>query len=248
MEIQGEYRIEAPREKVWKALNDPNVLRQAIPGCEELEQTSDDEFSAKVKAKVGPVNAKFGGKVQLSDINPPESYTISGEGSGGAAGFAKGSAKVRLADDGGATVLTYDANAQVGGKLAQIGSRLIQGTARKMADQFFGKFAEIVGAPVEKPAEGKIAEPTPTPEAIPTPEEEQRIAEETSKAAERGAALGHTMPEGPTGGEGPPQTDKKQASASADRQGSSAVVQRIPMAIWIAGLIGIVLVLLLIFG
>lgn len=172
MEMSGEYRIAAPRDKVWAALNDPEVLKQAIPGCQELERTSDTEFTAKVRAKVGPVSAAFSGKVNLSDISPPESYTIAGEGQGGAAGFAKGSAEVRLTEDGDGTILNYDAKAQVGGKLAQIGSRLLGGTAQKIADDFFKGFSEIV-AP-----------------AAPTPAEEAEMAE----AALRGAALGGTPP------------------------------------------------------
>ena len=158
MEMSGEYRIAAAREKVWAALNDPEVLKQAIPGCQELERTADNEFTAKVRAKVGPVSATFTGKVNLADMNPPESYTIAGEGQGGAAGFAKGSAAIRLSEDGAVTVLNYDAKAQVGGKLAQIGSRLIGGTAQKMADQFFGKFGELVApAEEEAPAEAEPA-------------------------------------------------------------------------------------------
>ncbi len=125
MRMSGEYRIEAPREAVWAALNDPEVLKQAIPGCEEIEKISDTELAAKVKIKVGPVSAKFSGAVTLSDLDPPKGYTISGEGKGGPAGFAKGGAKVRLEEDGAATILYYDVEARVGGKLAQIGSRLI---------------------------------------------------------------------------------------------------------------------------
>jgi len=146
MQMTGQYRIEAPRETVWQALNDVEVLRQCIPGVEEIEKTSDTSFTAKVRAKVGPVSARFAGAVTLSDLDPPNGYTISGEGKGGAAGFAKGGAKVRLEDDGAATLLHYDVNAQVGGKLAQIGSRLIDGTAKKMADDFFSRFATVVGA------------------------------------------------------------------------------------------------------
>ncbi len=144
MEMSGEYRIPADRETVWKALNDPEVLRACIPGCQELEQTSDTSFSATVKTKVGPVSATFKGEVQLEDITPPAGYRIQGEGKGGVAGFAKGGANVQLADQGGDTVLTYDADARIGGKLAQIGSRLVAGTARKLADQFFSNFAEHV--------------------------------------------------------------------------------------------------------
>ncbi len=154
MEMTGEYRINAAREDVWAALNDPEVLKACIPGCQEIDKTSDTGFTAKVKAKVGPVSATFNGAVTLSDMNPPESYTISGEGKGGAAGFAKGGAKVKLAEDGAETLLTYEVEAQVGGKLAQIGSRLIDGTAKKMAEQFFGALAAHVGAPPpEAPAE-----------------------------------------------------------------------------------------------
>lgn len=154
MKMTGEHRIEAPRETVWAALNDPEILKQAIPGCEEIEKTSDTEMTAKVKAKVGPVSAKFSGVVTLSDLDPPRAYTISGEGKGGAAGFAKGGAKVRLEEDGAATVLHYEVEALVGGKLAQIGSRLIDSTAKKMANDFFTRLADVVAAPTaaETPA------------------------------------------------------------------------------------------------
>ena len=164
MEMTGERRIPASRQRVWDALNDPEVLKQCIAGCEALDKTSDTAFSARVTSRVGPVTAKFAGKVELSDVDPPNGYTISGEGQGGVAGFAKGGAKVRLADDGDGTLLTYEANGTVGGKLAQIGSRLIDSTARKMADDFFDKFAEAVGGaeaeePVEEAAEAPEAAP-----------------------------------------------------------------------------------------
>ena len=147
MEIKGEYRIAAPREKVFAALNEASVLKACIPGCESLEKVSDTEMKAKVRMRIGPVSASFTGKVTLSDIDPPNGYRISGEGQGGAAGFAKGGAVVTLREDAGDTVLNYDVDAQVGGKIAQVGARLITGTAKKLADQFFGKFAESVGAP-----------------------------------------------------------------------------------------------------
>ena len=133
MQMTGEYRIVASREAVWAALNDPAVLRRCIPGCEELEKTSDTGFTAKVKAKVGPVSARFSGAVTLSELNPPESYRISGEGKGGAAGFAKGGATVTLSEDDKETLLRYDVDAQVGGKLAQVGARLVEliSTARE---------------------------------------------------------------------------------------------------------------------
>ena len=148
MDLTGEYRIPAPRETVWAALNNPDILKACIPGCEELNKTSDTEFVARVVAKIGPVKATFGGKVTLSDLDPPNGYTITGEGQGGAAGFAKGGAKVRLeaVDGGAATVLHYAADAQIGGKLAQIGSRLVEGTAKKLADEFFAAFAAQAAA------------------------------------------------------------------------------------------------------
>ncbi len=154
MKMSGEYTLNAGREAVWQALNDPEVLKACIPGCESIEMIGENEMEAVAVAKVGPVKAKFKGKVQLSDLDPPNSYTISGEGSGGAAGFAKGGAKVALSDaDGGGTVLAYDVDATVGGKLAQIGQRLVDGAAKKMADQFFQAFAEAVGGKVEVAAE-----------------------------------------------------------------------------------------------
>ncbi|MEX0852476.1 MAG: carbon monoxide dehydrogenase subunit G [Bauldia sp.] len=145
MEITGRYQIPAPRETVWAALNDPTILKECIPGCRSLEKLSDTAMAATVEAKVGPVKATFKGNVILSNINPPQSYTISGEGKGGVAGFAKGGADVALTEQDGGTLLTYTAKAQVGGKLAQIGARLIDATAKQMADQFFGTFAAKVG-------------------------------------------------------------------------------------------------------
>jgi len=144
MDMTGERRIPASRQRVWEGLNDPEILKQCIPGCETVEKLSDTEFTAKVVARVGPVRASFSGKVTLSDLDPPSGYTISGEGTGGVAGFAKGGAKVTLDEDGGETVLRYGVQAQVGGKLAQIGSRLIDAAARKMANDFFGKFVAVM--------------------------------------------------------------------------------------------------------
>jgi carbon monoxide dehydrogenase subunit G len=178
MDMTGEYRIPAPREKVWAALNDPEILKICIPGCEELTKDSETELSAKVSTKVGPVSAKFTGKVTLSDINPPAGYKITGEGQGGVAGFAKGGAEVNLEEDGNETILTYKATAQVGGKLAQIGSRLIDSTAKKMAGQFFGKFAEEVGeTSAETPAEeAPIAAPETATATAEAPKESGGIS------------------------------------------------------------------------
>src|SRR5262245_15331537 len=145
MDMTGEERIAASRETVWAALNDADVLRQCIPGCESLEKLSDTEMTAKVKLTIGPVSARFAGKVTLSDIDPPNGYRIVGEGSGGAAGYAKGSALVRLTDEGDGTLLKYEAKADVGGKLAQVGGRLIDATSRKLAGEFFSKFGAVVG-------------------------------------------------------------------------------------------------------
>ncbi len=145
MELKGEYRIPAKREHVWAMLNDPGVLKECIPGCESLDGSPSEGFAARVTTKVGPVKATFNGQVTLSNVKPPESYTISGEGKGGVAGFAKGGADVHLAEDGAGTLLTYTVNAQVGGKLAQLGSRLIDSTAKKLADEFFSSFAAKAG-------------------------------------------------------------------------------------------------------
>ncbi|WP_346907414.1 carbon monoxide dehydrogenase subunit G [uncultured Roseibium sp.] len=187
MDMNGSYRIPASRETVWAALNDPEVLKECIPGCEKLEMTSPTEMTATVTSKIGPVKAKFNGAVTLENINPPESYTIAGEGKGGVAGFAKGSADVSLAEDGAETVLTYTARAQVGGKLAQLGSRLIDSTARKMADDFFGKFTEKVGggaaaddeldAGVMEEAKTKAIEELPS-EAFKAVQEAEHVIEE----------------------------------------------------------------------
>ncbi len=166
MEMTGEYRIAAPREKVWAALNNPEILREAIPGCEELKSLSPTELEAAAKTKIGPVSARFKGKVVLSNLNPPESYTLTGEGTGGAAGFAKGEAQVTLVAEGSETILRYAVKASVGGKLAQVGQRLVDGAARKMADEFFDRFAALAGGKVEPAApEAAPAPPVPAQDA-----------------------------------------------------------------------------------
>src|SRR5438270_8207595 len=144
MTMTGEVQLPASRETVWAKLNDPEVLKACIPGCEQLEMTSAAEFQAVATIKVGPVKARWKGKVRLSDLDPPNSYRISGEGEGGVAGFAKGGAKVSLTDQDGGTRLSYDVEAQIGGKLAQLGQRLINSAAKKTADDFFARFAAAV--------------------------------------------------------------------------------------------------------
>ncbi|GLQ07089.1 CoxG family protein [Sneathiella chinensis] len=174
MEMSGEEIIKAPRAVVWKALNDPEILAQCIPGCEELEKDSDTSFTAKVKIKMGPIKATFKGNVALSNMDEPNSYTITGEGKGGAAGFGKGGADIRLSDTDGGTLLSYDVKASVGGKMAQIGSRLIDSTAKKLAGEFFSTFNELVSAPGEAPSaeqEPVIEEAAPTAPATGTGEE-----------------------------------------------------------------------------
>ena len=158
MQITGSFSVPAPRRRVWEGLNDPEVLRQCIPGCEELARLSATEFAGKVVTKIGPVKASFGGKVKLSDLDPPNGYTISGEGTGGVAGFAKGSAKVKLSDEGAGTKLDYAVEASVGGKLAQIGGRLVEAAANQTAQEFFTRFtAAMGGAPVAAAAQQAAA-------------------------------------------------------------------------------------------
>src|ERR1700757_387630 len=144
MTMTGEVLLPARREEVWAKLNDPQVLKACIPGCEQLDMTSPNEFQAVATVKVGPVKARWKGKVRLSDLDPPNSYRISGEGEGGVAGFAKGGATVALSDKNGGTLLSYNVEAQIGGKLAQLGQRLINSAAKKTADDFFVKFAAAV--------------------------------------------------------------------------------------------------------
>jgi carbon monoxide dehydrogenase subunit G len=153
MEMTGEQLIPVPQAEVWRGLNDPEVLKACIAGCESIEKVSDNEYKVSIVAAVGPVKAKFAGKLVLADLNPPNSYSLSFEGSGGAAGFGKGGAQVSLKTEGAATRLSYSAKASVGGKLAQVGSRLIDGVARKMADDFFAAFNEkLAGKPAEAAA------------------------------------------------------------------------------------------------
>jgi carbon monoxide dehydrogenase subunit G len=170
MDMSGEQLIPAPREVVWQALNDPEILKLCIPGCQELVKSSETQMSAKVVLKVGPVSARFEGAVTLSDLDPPNGYRISGEGQGGMAGFAKGEARVTLEAAGADTILRYEVNAQVGGKLAQLGARLIDATAKQMSGAFFKRFAqEIIARRTlgqgDEPASAAMPPPPPTPAA-----------------------------------------------------------------------------------
>ena len=160
MDMTGERRIAAPKQAVWDALNDTAILKACIPGCESLERDGND-MKATAAVKIGPIAARFTGKVQLTDLDPPNAYRIQGEGQGGVAGFAKGGADVRLADDGPGTLLTYDVKAQVGGKIAQLGARLIDATSKQMADLFFDRFTAMVATPVAAPV--PFHDPTQVP-------------------------------------------------------------------------------------
>lgn len=166
MELTGEQTLPLPRERVWAGLNDPEVLRASVPGCESFEKVEENHYKMVMAATVGPIKARFTGKLLLSDLKPPESYALTFEGSGGAAGFGKGGAHVTLSGEGAETRLVYRANAQVGGRLAQVGARLIDGVAKKMAEEFFGRFKEtLVGAQ---------AEAAPQPAAAPAAKSKSR--------------------------------------------------------------------------
>lgn len=169
MEFTGEHVIPAPVDEVWAGLNDPEVLRRSIPGCTEMLRTGENEFTASVVARVGPVSATFKGKVELADIDPPHGYTLSGRGQGGPAGFAKGSAKIRLTPEGDGTRLGYTADVDIGGKLASVGGRLIQSVARKNADDFFSAFSSVVTgqAPATEAQPAPEGAPAATPAALP---------------------------------------------------------------------------------
>lgn len=181
MKMSGEETIPASRETVWKALNDPAILKQSIPGCESIVKHSDTEMEARVVAKVGPVKAGFTGLVKLSDLDPPSGYRISGEGKGGLAGFATGGATIRLVAVPEGTRMTYDVDAQVGGKLAMLGSRLIDGTARSMATQFFAKFAALAAR--MEPAAAKPKPRKPAKKAV-----KKAVKKPAKKPAKKAAA------------------------------------------------------------
>jgi carbon monoxide dehydrogenase subunit G len=238
MDMTGEYRIPAPRQRVWDALFDPEILKQCIPGCEEIERATDTEWKAKVRAKVGPVSATFRGAVTLTDLDPPNGCRLSGKGEGGAAGFAQGGADVRLTDDGPGTLLKYEAHAQVGGKLAQIGSRFIDSTARKMAEEFFGKFASVVGSgPAAGEPFAEAAAPAPPPEA-PSQIGPGLDARAAGVLAAEGSSPPYVAGAGAAPGE-PPMP--RSAAAPGDRTS-------MPTWAWIVGLAVVVAILLAIFA
>ena len=266
MDMSGEYRIEAPRDRVWDGLNDPDVLKQCIPGCEEVTKISDTEFAARVTAKVGPVKAKFSGQVTLSDMVPPESYRITGEGKGGAAGFAKGGAVVRLSEDGTATLLNYEVHANVGGKLAQLGARLISGTAKKMADDFFGRFANAVAgaeaataaaatpaaaiepaAPEPAPPEPHIAEAAvgvqPAPAAAPVAPEPAATA---PAAAPAGVVAAERAPTAP-----PPLTEPPLSEAERGQPEPAAAApppsRGLSPLVWVGAVVVLAVILVIVF-
>ncbi len=166
MDMTGERHIAASRERVWEALNDPEILKASIPGCESLVREADDSLRATASVKIGPISAKFAGRVQLLDLDPPNGYRIAGEGQGGVAGFAKGGATVSLLPEGDATLMKYDVKAQVGGKIAQLGARLIDATAQQMANAFFDRFSALVAPPATVPVmdeAGHVSTAAPAP-------------------------------------------------------------------------------------
>ena len=189
MKMSGNQVIDAPREAVWKGLNDPKVLQQCIPGCESIVASSPTQMSAKVVLKIGPVKAAFKGSVTLSDIKAPESYRISGKGEGGFAGFASGGATVKLtANSASETLMEYDVDAQVGGKIAMLGSRLVDSTAQSLANQFFDKFATVVkqsaaAAPVPKKPKAKVVKKPAKKPAAKKPVKAKKVAAKAKKKA-----------------------------------------------------------------
>ena len=244
MKMSGEFRVPTDRETVWRALNDPEVLKDCLPGCREVEKTSDTEMTATLVIKVGPVKATFAGGVTLSDLDPPNGYTLSGQGQGGAAGFASGEAKVKLIEEGAETVVQYECDAKVGGKLAQIGSRLIDSTAKKLAKQFFDSFAATLGGGAESEAEdgtapGPDAAAANPPEAPPVPSPE---------LPPRRRLMQVMRPKPPPGLPGP-GAHAEASSAEASPPPLQPATQRsgLPTALWAGAVVVVAIVLILVF-
>ena len=234
MDMTGERLIAAPRETVWTALNDPEVLKACIPGCESIEKLSDTEMKATAAMKIGPISARFNGRVDLQDIDAPNSYTIVGEGQGGVAGFAKGNAKVRLEDEGAGTRLHYLVNAQIGGKMAQLGARLIDSTAKSYAETFFTRFAERVA---------------PAPAAIMAEEpvlvESIAVHAAEPRAVGPSAAVGQATPAAPHQEAAAHAPDHAHAHHDQEEYDhSNPVVAGLPLGIWIPLIISVIMVII----
>ncbi len=225
MKMQGERQIAAPRSRVWAALNDPEVLKKSIPGCERIDKLSPTEFEARVVAKVGPVSAGFTGNVNLSELKPPESYRISGSGKGGPAGFASGGARVKLEPKDGGTLLSYDVDANVGGRLAQIGSRLIDSTARKMADQFFTNFARVVES--NAPIAGEVTE-TAAPAKAAAKKAAKAAKAAPAKDAPAKAAPAKDAPKAKAAKDAPAKAAKAAPKAKAAKASSARAAAKSP--------------------
>ena len=238
MDMTGERRIPAPRQTVWEALNDPEVLKASIPGCESLEKLADDQMKATAAIKVGPISARFSGKVQLTDINPPNSYRISGEGQGGVAGFAKGGANVALTDEGADTLLSYQVNAQVGGKLAQLGGRLIDATAKQMADAFFDRFSKQVQAMTPALAEASAGQPVHGTAANAAVSVSAARASPVAGSPSPVAASGPAAPSAPAAASAPPSAISIWALIPREPFG-------LPLAFWLGGGVFALMVLLM---
>lgn len=241
MELNGEVLIAAPRDRVWSALNDPALLARAIEGCETLEPAGENRFEGVVAAKVGPVRARFGGTVELSNLDPPNGYTLSGEGKGGAAGFARGSADVRLeaADGGASTLLTWTAKATVGGKLAQLGARLVEGAARAQAEKFFAAFK----AEVEEPAADAEAAHAEAADAGTAPVPATTPADPLAGPAEAGmaeAAIAESAPVASTAGKVPAP-----AASSGPPEAVHAAGGGLSLGLW-SGVLAILVLLLVV--
>ena len=249
MKMNGEFRVPTDRETVWRALNDPEVLKQCLPGCQVIEKTSETEMTATLVIKVGPVKATFAGGVTLSDLDPPNGYTISGQGQGGAAGFASGEAKVKLVEEDGATVVQYDVDAKVGGKLAQIGSRLIDSTAKKLSKQFFDSLAEKLGGGEEAEAEKAEAEEAEAEDAAAAEPEPAAPAQPEPPADSAPPSPEPVAPPSPEPAATPADDAAESAPAEAAGPPLAPAARRkgLATAAWVAAVVVVAVVLILVF-